>query len=76
LRILPPPQDGGPVFLLLVMTAGALLYYVFLGLLAKANNMSPIVWVGLSIITSPFSYLVSYPMMIAVGVRNHWLRQP
>jgi hypothetical protein len=73
LRVLPPPQEGGPSFLPFVMIIGGLGYYVFLGILASANKKSVIIWVGLSIITSPFSYFVSYPMMIGVGKKNKWL---
>ena len=41
------------------------LYYVVLGILASKKNRSVITWVGLTVISSPFGHIISYPLMLS-----------
>lgn len=43
-------------------------YLIFLGRLASKKNRSVIIWVGLTIIFSPLSYIVSYPLLLTAKV--------
>jgi hypothetical protein len=42
---------------------GSLIFYVFLGMLARRLGKSWILWVGLTIITKPIGTIVAYLMM-------------
>ena len=57
-----PENVKMPIFLIAVLSG--LLYYVFLGILASKKNRSVIKWVGLTIIFSPFGYIISYSLIL------------
>lgn len=73
-----PVGEGGNLSLLakvvtLIMVFSALLYYVFLGILSAKNNKSVIVWVGLSVLTSPVGPFFSFFLMLGIGKKNGWV---
>ncbi len=61
------------LILSLLMPISGFLYYISLGILAHKNNKSFIVWVGLSMLTSPIGFIVSFLLMRDVGQKNGWL---
>jgi hypothetical protein len=76
-RVIPVGEGGNlshtAKFVTLVMVFSALLYYVFLGILATKNNKSVVVWVGLSVLTSPIGPFFSFFLMLSVGKKNGWV---
>ncbi len=59
------PEEGlavGGAFILLA-TFTAYSYLAILALVARRLGKSPVVWWGVTFITSPVGFLVSYPMM-------------
>lgn len=60
------PPAGIPGLALLGLTVWlvyAVRYLITLGLLASFHGKSWITWVGLTVITSPFGFLLAYPML-------------
>lgn len=60
-------RDGiGPItmFLVILMVAAGPVWYTSLGMLAKRLGRRPLVWVGLSFVTSPIGPLVIFPLML------------
>ena len=53
-----------------LMLFGALVFYVALGMLARRLGKSPIVWVGLTVITTPIGPLVALPWMLILASRH------
>lgn len=47
-----------------IMFAGAISYYIVLGVLAAKKKRSVVLWVGLTFLGTPFGFLVSYIMML------------
>ena len=52
------------------MLLGALVFYVALGMLARRLGKNPIVWVGLTVITTPIGPLVALPWMLILAGRE------
>jgi hypothetical protein len=52
-------------FVVLAIFVSALMFNIYLGLLASSTQSSVITWVGLNIIFSPFSYLYTFPNMLS-----------
>ena len=56
--------DGLSLVVVLAIFVSALMFNIYLGLLASSTQSSVITWVGLNIIFSPFSYLYTYFNML------------